>query len=98
MRRRASQPPTAICTRCGKSIIFDGMLRNPRGVCIPFNSDYSRHLCQDLKMTSEDIDKATINHLEMLVSKLGKGLQHHKISLVVERQKAKLVIEESAVY
>ena len=51
-----------------------------------------------MKMTSEDIDKATINHLEMLVSKLGKGLQHHKISLVVERQKAKLVIEESAVY
>jgi hypothetical protein len=82
--RRTRRPPSAICVKCGKSIIFDGMLRNPQGVCIPFNSDYSRHFCQGMKMTSTDIDKMTINHLEMMVAKLGKGLQHHKVRLVIE--------------
>jgi len=82
--RRTRRPPSAICVRCGRSIIFDGMLRNPQGVCIPFNADYSRHLCQELNLASEDIDLMTINHLKMMIAKLGKGLQHHKVRLVIE--------------
>jgi hypothetical protein len=77
-------PPVAVCGRCQAKIIFDGYIRNPKGVCIPLNPDYSRHTCYDRTITKNEIDLQAINYLEFITSKINKGLYHHRVKLIIE--------------